>query len=141
MGGFEAEITNQVESFICEFAAELGSSQFLSVPREFKVPAQNPLANPSQTSTPILDAQTTTAMNVNDHSHMDNNSATNINTTTDETPANNVDNLASASNPSQKQEKSGKPESGRKEEGPRNTTPVLSKSVTPAPPEITSQDQ
>jgi len=55
------------------------------------------------------------AMNVNAHSHEDNNSATNINTTTtDETTAHNVNNLASASNSSpQKQEKSGKSEGGR----------------------------
>lgn len=140
--GFEAETTNQVESFIGGFAAESGSSQPLSVPREFSVPAQNSLANPSQTSTPIQDAPTTTAMNVNVHSNIDNNSATNINTTTDETPAHNVDNLASAPNPSsQKQEKSGKPEGGRKKKGPKNTTPVPSKSVTPAPPETTSQNQ
>ena len=73
---------------------------------------------------------------------MDNNSATNINTTTDETTAHNVDNLASASNSSsQKQEKSGKPEGGRNKTGPKNTTPVPSKSVTPAPPETTSQEQ
>jgi len=133
VGGFEAEITNQVESFIGEFAAESGSSQFLSVPREFTVAAQNPLANPSQTSTPILDAPTTTAMNVNDHSHMDNNSATNINTTTDETTTYNVDNLASAKFLLQEARKQGKPKSGRKKKGPKNTTP--------APPETTSQAQ
>jgi len=141
VGEFEAETTNQAESFVGGFAAESGSSQSLSVPREFTVPAQNSLANPSQTSTPILEAPTTTAMNVNDHSHMDNDSAININTNTDEIPAHDVDNLASASNPSQKQENSGKSESGRKKEGPKNTTPVLSESVTPAPPETTSQDQ
>jgi len=75
VGGFEAETTNQAESFIGGFAAESGSSQSLSVPTEFTVPAQKSLANPSQTSAPILDAPTTTAMNVNDHFYMDNNSA------------------------------------------------------------------
>ena len=141
VGGFEAEITNQVESFIGEFAAQLGSSQFLSVPREITVPAQNPLANPSQTSTPILDAPTTTAMNANTHSHMDNNSATDINTTTDETTAHNVDNLASAKFLLPEARKQGKPEGGRKKKGPKNTTPMPPKSVMPAPPETTSQDQ
>ena len=83
-------------------------------------------------------------MNVDAHSHMDNDSATNINTTTttDETTAHNVDDLASAPNPSsQEQEKSGKLEGGRKKKGPKNTTPVLSKSATQAPPKTTSQDQ
>jgi len=52
VGGFEAETTNHVESFIGGLAAEWDSSQSLSVPREFTVSTQNPLANPCQQAHP-----------------------------------------------------------------------------------------
>ncbi|OJA16040.1 hypothetical protein AZE42_10872 [Rhizopogon vesiculosus] len=139
VGGFEAETTereNQAESFVGGFAAESGdASQSQYVPRESTVTSQNPPANPSQITTPFPDPPITTAMDINP---MDSNPAANINTTTDESPAPDVDNPASAPNPdfitSQKQ-------GGRRKKGSKNTTPVPSKSVTPAPPETTSQDQ
>ncbi|OAX37352.1 hypothetical protein K503DRAFT_239518 [Rhizopogon vinicolor AM-OR11-026] len=146
VGGFEAETTereNQAESFVGGFAAESGNaSQSQYVLRESTVPPQNPPANPSQITTPFLDPPITTAININP---MDSNPAANINTTTDESPAPDADNPASAQNPdfitSHKQEKPGKPEGGRRKKGSKNTTPVPSKSVTPAPPETTPQDQ
>jgi hypothetical protein len=141
VSGFEAESTrrgNWAESFVGGFAAESGdASQPLTVQREPTVP--------SRSHTPILDLQTTTTTDINSQSRMDNNPATNFNTTTDEFPLNstpNADNSASASNSaSQKQEKPGKSETGRKKKGAKNNPPVPSKSATPTPPEIASQAQ
>jgi hypothetical protein len=85
-----------------------------------------------------------TAENIIPQSHMGGDLTANI-TTTDEFPTHNADNPVSAQNTasiaSQKQDKSGKPEGGKKKKGTKNTTPVPSKSATPAPPETTSQYQ